>query len=195
MIKFLFVCTCVHTHSLVYLWTQRMVAGGQFTSFTTWVLGVKFRSSGLVTSTFHLGVLSAPKVHFQVSLYTRRRYLSSISNKTKLTEILCILRAVGVTLSHRVTEQQRLSNSEQAQRIWWLFYLDSVRQAPYVSVLCTLFWAPRKHGISKEECPQEEVISTHCPFVIFIVTLSIPSQTQNNVLVHLQVCLPSGFSS
>lgn len=73
--------------------------------------------------------------------------------------------------------------------------LDSVRQAPNVSVLCTLFWAPRKHGISKEECPQEEVISTHCHFVIFIVTLSIPSQTQNNVLVHLQTCLPSGFSS
>lgn len=133
MIKFLFGCICVHTHSLVYQLEDG--CWGPVLSFYHLGPRVKFRSSGLVTSTFpHPAVLSAPKVHFQVLLYIRGRHLSSISNKAKLTEILCILSAVGVTFSRQVTAQRRRSTSEQAQRIRWWFYLESVSQAPNVSV-------------------------------------------------------------
>lgn len=43
---------CVHAHICTMVWLWRITSRSRFFSSTMWVLGIKLKSSGLVTSTF-----------------------------------------------------------------------------------------------------------------------------------------------
>lgn len=155
-----------HTFPRVPMDSEDGLWEGQFSPFTTWALRVKFSSSGLVTSAFiHPSSCLVSPQSTLPSFVVHRETLSFISSQTKLKWNTVCPECWWGALNPCVPVQQRPSSSEPVQGMWRWFYPESVRQAPDVSVLCMYFWVPGKRGISEEESPQEEVISTHCYFI------------------------------